>query len=710
MHKIFEAVLNHKKTVLVIFSAAAIICCFLSKTVTVDYEMMDYLPDRSPSTIALDVMSREYSGGIPNARIMVRDVTIPEALEVKKRIQAVKGVTDVTWLDDTASLDVPLESLDDSIAGNYYKDGCALYVAAIAKGEAIKALADIRAIIGEDGAMTGSAVNTAVATESTSEEIGRISLLVASICFVILLLTSTSLVEPVLLMLTIGVAIILNRGTNAFMGEISFISNAAGSVLQLAVSMDYSIFLINRFTELRREGLDVREAMLGAMKKACSPIVSGGLTAITGFATLIMMDFKIGPDMGIVLAKGIALSLVSVLVLLPVLVLYSGKLISKTQYRTLMPDFRRFSSAVSKIKAPAAILLAVLILPCFLAQNSNAFYYGSSMIFDGKTTEVGQERTEIEGIFGKANNLVLMVPRGDLAAEKALSGELHGIPQISDIISYVDTVGAEVPVEYLDRDTLSKLLSDNYSRLVLTVDTDYEGATAFEVVKEIKALAGKYYGDKYYLAGESANTYDLMQVVTADKERVEYSAIIAVFLILLITFRSFSLPLILVTVIEAAVWINLSVPYYMDSRLFYIGYLIISSIQLGSTIDYAILLNDRYLEERRRHTKKEALLKMSQSTALPVLTSAAILTLGGAMIGALSSNGVLKQLGILIARGTVFSTLLVMLVLPALFYFFDAFIQKTTKGAGFVNEKPARADDARMPEIYAEISEERSNF
>lgn len=685
MEKVFRAILNHKKTVVVLFAAALAASYFLSKTVVVNYDLMDYLPDDAPSTIALGVMKDEYGGEIPSARVMIPEVTLQRALEIKSEISAVDGVTDVTWLDDEANLDIPLEVLDQDTVDNYYKDGCALYTVTLDGAKRIGALNAIREIIGDQGAMTGSAVNTAVATETTGSDVQKIVLIAVPICFAILILTTNSWIEPVLLMLAIGVAIMLNRGTNAILGEISFISNAAGSILQLAVSMDYSIFLLNRFSESRKQGLPVQEAMLNALKKSFSPIVSGGFTAFTGFAVLAIMRFKIGPDMGIVLAKGIVLSIISVLTLMPVLFMYSGKLIAKTQHRPLVPTFKRFGGFVSKVKAPVLILFVLLIVPCYLAQSSNGFYYGSSRIFD-ENTRVGEETAEIEHVFGKANTLVLMVPNGDRAKEAELSDALHAIPQVSGILSYVDTVGAEVPEEYLDGGTLSKLISKNYSRFILTVETDYEGTKAFDVVKQIESAAAGYYGDKYLFAGESVNTYDLMNVVKTDKGRVEIAAIAAIFIILLLTFKSASLPVILVAVIKSAIWLNLSVPYFQDSYVFYIAYLIVDSIQLGSTIDYAILLNDRYMEERRHHTKKEALLIMSRNTTLPVLTSASILTLGGLSIGMVSQHGVLRQLGILIGRGTVLSTVLVLLVLPAMFYFFDRVIQKTSKGVTFYRE------------------------
>ena len=289
--------------------------------------------------------------------------------------------------------------------------------------------------------------------------------------------------------------------------------------------------------------------------------------------------------------------------------------------------------------------------------------------------------------FGKSNTLVLMVPRGDFATETKLSNELKEIKEVSSIISYVDNAGAEVPTEYVNESILSKLLSDNYSRMVITVSTDFEGDVAFNTVEEIREIAKKYYSDKYYLAGESVSTYDLMDTVTADNVRVNAIAIGAIFIVLLIAFKSLLIPIILVLAIETAIWINLGIPYFAGNNLHYIAYLIISSVQLGATVDYAILLSNRYMEYRREVNKKEALLNTVSSVSLSIITSATILTLAGLLLGVISTHGIISQLGSLIAKGTILSTVIVLFVIPGLLYLLDKPIQMTTIKANFKNGK-----------------------
>lgn len=675
MKKLFAQILNHKVMVIIIFAVACIISAIMSTKVTVNYNLVDYLPDDAASTKALNLMEEEYGGGVPNARMMVEDISIPEALELKQKLETVDGILEVTWMDDAVNVNVPLETIDQDVLNDYYKDNTALFTLTVDEEKTIEALDGARTSTDKKVYLTGAAENTAVAMEKTEEEITKIILFVVPLCFVILLLTTTSWFEPVLFMATIGIAILLNRGTNLIFGEISFVTNAAGSILQLAVSMDYSIFLLHRFADYRKTGMNVHDAMIEALQKAFESITASGLTTVIGFAALILMRFKIGPDMGYVMAKAIVFSMISVLVLLPVLAIMCYKLIDRTQHRPFYPEFRHFAGFVTKIRKPALILFILVVIPSLFAQSKNSFLYGTSQIF-GEGTEAYAETQAVENKFGKSNQFVLMVPKGDFATEKKLSDELHEIPQITSILSYVDNAGAEVPTEYLDEDTRSKLLSEHYSRMVLDVQTDYESDTAFHVVEEIRSITEKYYHD-YYLAGESVNTYDIKDVVTSDMTKVNAVAIVAVFIVIMLSMKSILLPVILVFVIEASIWINLSIPYFTDVSLFYIAYLIISSIQLGATVDYAILLSSRYLEERRKKSKEEALRDTMMHTTLSILTSASILTLSGALLAVISTHGVISELGNLIGKGAVLSLVLVLFVLPAFLYYFDGLIQKT---------------------------------
>jgi hypothetical protein len=335
-----------------------------------------------------------------------------------------------------------------------------------------------------------------------------------------------------------------------------------------------------------------------------------------------------------------------------------------------MPDFTFLGKIVFRVTIPLVFVFLLTVVPSFLASNANEFYYGNSYIF-GEETQLGSDIQQIEDVYGKRDTWVLMVPKGDLAQEKALSDTIQEIPQIHSVLSYVDTVGAEIPMEYLEDDTLSQLVSEHYSRMVLTVDANYEGDDTFALVEQVRTIAQEFYPDEYYLAGEGVSTYDLMESITSDTLKVNLIAILAVFLVLAIMMKSVLLPLILVISIETAIWINLSLPYFTNQAVFYISYLIISSIQLGATVDYAILFTDRYREFRETMEKKEATQKTVASVTVSILTSGSVLTVVGFLLGGFSSHGILSQLGIFLGQGGLLSMGIVLFVLPGLLFLSD---------------------------------------
>lgn len=689
MERLVNGILKYKKSILVFFILATVISLFTSPMVNINYNIMDYLPEEAPSTKALDVMNEEYDKGAANVRVVLKDVSIVDALKYKEKIKKVDGVDDIQWLDDVVNIKEPLELQNQDTIESWYKNNEALFSITVNEDKEESAIDEIGEIIGENGMISGSAVNIVFAQETTEKELIKMMVILIPIILIILFLTTSSWFEPVLFLSTIGIAIIINSGTNLILGEISFVTKAAGSILQLAVSMDYSIFLLHRFSEFRNEGLAVKEAMKEAILKSVSSILSSGLTTVVGFAALIVMKFKIGPDMGFVMLKAICLSLISVLVLLPVLALYCYKLIDKTQHKSFMPKFNKFAKVSYKFRHISIILFLLLLIPCFLAQQNNSFSYGASEIYSDESTKIGHDTAAINKGFGKTNPLVLMVPKGDLVSERALCDELENIDKITSITSYAETVGITIPTEYVPDDTLSQLISDNYSRFIIVANVKVEGDETFALIDEIRNLAYKYYDDSYYFLGESVNTLDLKETIEDDNKKVNAISIIAIMIILLLTFKSLSLPIILVLVIEFSIWSNLTFNYFIGNDVFYIAYLIISSIQLGATIDYAILFTNRYIENRETMNKKEATQATISTTTVSILTSASILATAGIILGEISTNSIIAQLGILVGRGAILSLILVLFVLPALLMLLDKLIAKTTKknkGEILINE------------------------
>ena len=689
MDRYTSFILKHRKMIITVFVVLAVICAGLSTLVGVNYNFADYLPDDAPSTKALNIMEEEYSQPIPNMRVVIYDVTIPEALDYKEKIENAEGVKEVTWLDDSIDIYQPLELADQDTIDTWYKNSDALFSVTVSSNEDEKAAAveAIREIIGDNNAMSGTAVTDVLSPVHTSQEIQKIILIALPIIFVILLLTTTSWFEPVLFMVTIGVAIMLNRGTNLMFGEISFVTNAAGSVLQLAVSMDYSIFLLHRFAENRQDGKPVQEAMIAAVKQSMGSVLSSGLTTVTGFAALILMRFKIGPDMGYVMAKAIVFSLICVLCFLPALAISTYKLIDKTRHRPFYPAFSKFVKGVLKVRIPALTIAVLIAIPCFIAQGRNDFIYGSSRVYSTEETQMGRDLLAVEDEYGASNPLVIMVPKGDISKEAQLNDALKSDSDVISVISYVNTVGASIPENFVPEEALSQLYSEHYSRFVVTLDTEEIEDGWADKIDRVREICEEYYGDEILIAGDLASTEDLKDTITVDNTRVNILAILFVFVILVVNFKSITLPIILTLVIELSIWINLSVPYFQSTTLHYIGYLIISSVQLGATIDYAILLTGRYLEERKTKTRREAAAESIRACVLSLFTSAIILTIAGFVLGAVSTNLVLSQLGTLVGRGAVISFILVLFALPALLMIFDRVIEKTTAKTQFYHKK-----------------------
>lgn len=670
MKKFYGGVIKCRYLLMALFLAAAIFCGYCKQFVKVDYDMNDYLPESSPSTVSLNEMNAEFDGAIPNARVMIKAKDQKEALEWKEKLENIDGVTSVMWLDDAVPKDnIPFSMYPKDTLETYYKDGYALFQVTIEEEKRSEAVPEIYTLIGDDNAMTGSAVSTALATTSTVSEIQKISVIAVLFLLVILTLTTTSWLEPLIVFAGLGVAILINAGSNLIFGEISFVTNAAGNILQLAVSLDYSVFLIHRFEECRMED-EPFEAMKKALVLSTGSIASSGLTTVIGFLALVMMRFQIGPDLGLALAKGICISLLTVFLFMPGLILATYKWMDKTMHKSFMPSFRGFGKVIRKIMYPLGILFICLVVPSYIGSNSNSYYYGSSHIF-GSETRLGQDTAKIEDVFGKNDNYVLMVPKDDTVTEGKLLDELNEMPEITSITALREMLGPAVPVSMIPDKLVKKLQSDNYDRIVLNVAVDYEGDETFALVEKLRDTAQKYYPDSYYLAGEGVSTYDLMDTITADMVKVNLLAIGAVFIVLLLTMKSVVLPVILVLTIETAIWINLSIPYITGQSIFYIAYLIISSIQLGATVDYAILLTERYKENRRTMDKKESIVETISNVTVSILTSGITLTVVGFLLGIISTHGLLSQLGYFLGRGTTCSMIAVFFVLPCFLYVTD---------------------------------------
>lgn len=677
MEKLARLILRRRTAVIVTFLALAAVAAVLWTGVTVNDSMADYLPEDAPSTVALRTMEEEFTQSVPNARVMVPGVTVREALTIKEKLAAIDGVTQTLWLDDVLDPLTPVEVADQDIVETYYKDGTALISVTIENGREIETIAEIRALITDAGAIEGDAVHSAVTRKMAGSEALKAALFLIPLILVLLLFTTRSWLEPLLFLVSIGVSVLISMGMNFFFGDISFMTSSVAPVLQLAVSLDYAIFLLTAYREARETESDPMRAMLTAMKRSFTSVSASALTTIFGFLALVCMRFRIGADLGLNLAKGVVLSLISVMVFLPALTIACTKLLDRTVHKSLLPSFDKPARVITKLRIPALILVLIFVVPSYLAQSRNLFTYGMGEL-EYTTREAADERA-VRETFGRSVATVVLVPKGDPAREALLSDALTDIPHVTGVVSYASMVGAQIPTEYLDADTLSQFYSDNYARLIVYADTDKEGDDAFAVVESVRGAASMYY-DGALTLGESVSLYDMRDSITSDATLVNWLAIAAIALVLLLTFRSISLPVILVMTIETSIWINLAVPYFKGTVLCYTGFLIINTVQLGATVDYAILFTDLYREYRQILPPLKAVTRAASSAMPSILTSACILAGAGFILQLVSTNDIVSQLGGLLGRGTALSAAMVCLFLPAALTFLDPVIRHTTLG------------------------------
>lgn len=667
-----EFVDRHKKSIIITFVAVSLVGVLLFLLTPVNYNMMDYLPEDANSTKALNLMQEEFDQPLPNLNVMVENVSLTQALDIKEQIASADYVKEVLWLDDTVNLQTPLQVQDTATVETYYKDGNALYMVSVEDGQERTAIASIRSAIG-DCKVSGSAADQATSQDMAVSEAMKAIVLIIPVTILILILVTESWIEPFFYLMNIGTPVLINLGANFFRGEISFVTLAAAPVLQIAVSLDYAIFLSHSFESYKKLGMEPKRAMRFAMTASVNSIGASMLTTLFGFVALLFMNFKIGADMGISLVIGILISFISVMVFFPALLLCGNKLIEKTKHRRLTPTFQNIGKGISKIRIPVFCLILLLMLPAFLGQSHNSYFYGSSE----KTVE-GSEAWDTQQEFGVTNSAVLLVPRGDSAKEVQMCDALNDLDHITSVTSYATMVSNKIPAAYLDSSIVDQFYSDDYARIILSSDCAYEGDEAFAMVESVQQTAEEYYPDSWYLCGQSANMYDIKTCVQHDNTVVTIITVVSIYLILLLMTRNWLMPIFLILAIECSIWLNMCIPYFAGSSLSYLGYLIISTVQMGATIDYAILLTNTYLANRKTLQKKPAMIKTLGDVFGSILISAATLSLSGFCLNWSSSNEVVKVLGGLICRGAILAILMVVLLLPTFLLIIDPLIPHTT--------------------------------
>lgn len=700
MNWISDHVIKWRKGIIIVSLLVAVIMGICATFVKINYNMSDYLPENANSTKAITVMSENFNESMSNANVMLSNVTLDEALDYKTRISEISHVENVGWIDDSMDIeqlkylyneDASLnESLIDPTSAetikSFYKDGNALFQITIESGYEQGAVNDIYDLIGEDNAMIGSAVEQASSQNlAISQSIKAISIL-GPLIILVLILSTESFIEPLLYLTTIGVATGINLGLCLIRGEISYVTLAVAPILQLAVSLDYAVFLSHSFGKYRHTESSVTNAMKLAMKDSLKAISASCLTTLFGFAALLFMNFKIGPDMGISLVSGVVLSFVATMIFLPALILVTYKLNDKCKHRPFLPKFNKLGSGLVKSRFVLLALIGIMLIPSFNLQSENTFIYGSGE--PAKESRLAVDSKKIEDVFGKSNMVAILVPRGNEEAESKLAEEFENLAYVESVMSYANVIGFDVPMEYLPEGTADKFYSEDYARIILSTSLETESEESFSAVKQIKDMVAQYYSeDETYMCGNSVNLYDMKECIEADNKRVSLITLIAIALILIVEFKSLIIPLILVLVVKGSIWITLAMSAVTGEAICYIGYLVVSTVMMGATIDYSILISDEYIKNRKSLLPLEAMKKTLGSSIKSILVSAFTLAIAGFSLGLSSSESIVRLLGLMLGKGAVVAFVLSITLLPAILVICDKLIPYLSLNMEFCDKK-----------------------
>lgn len=736
-------VVDKRKAILILFVFAIIHSVLSISRTQVNSDLTKYLPIESETRVGLNTMEEEFTT-FGMASVMLANVTYEQALDVVEIIENVEGVTSVMF-DNTADFYVGTNALlTVNVDG---LDGDAENIETMNRVK--EAIADydyyINSTIGQNEAMLAQ----------IQKDISMIMVLAVVIIIAVLIISSKSYMAVPVLMTTFGVAAILNMGTNYLMGEISTVTDSIAVVLQLALAIDYAIILLERFLE-EKEHMDSETALKVALSKAIPEISSSSLTTVSGMLALCFMQFKIGYDMGIVLIKAILLSLISVFFFMPSLLMIFEKWIDKTMHKSLVPNVSIIGKYASKTKyIIPPIFLIVIIAGCVISGKTQ-FVYDMNNVQSAKKSESTIAREKIESVFGKSNQLVVMVPSGSYETEAKVLNELEELDYVSsalglanqeimdgiyltekmtprelsemidmdvEIVQFLYTAYAYSQDEYgpmlmgideygvplLDMfsfliemyeegnvslggelddaltemagmlsDAKAQLKGENYSRFILNLEKPAEGQETYDALEEIRAVAEKHYGkDTVILAGGSTSCKDLADSFAVDNIVISVLTILFVLVILFVTFQSAGLPVLLVLTIQGSIWINFSIPVLEGQGMYFIAYLIGTAIQMGATIDYAIVIASRYMDLKMKMPLNEAIGETINQAFPTIFTSGTIMASAGFIIGNISSDATTAAMGTVLGRGAVVSIILVIFVLPQILLLGDVIIQKT---------------------------------
>lgn len=683
--KFGKAVVKSRIAILII-SAVLLVPSLLGMINTrVNYDMLNYLPDSLDTVKGQEYMLEDFGKGAFSFLIF-QNANEKDIVKTEEKIKKIDHVATVLWFDDVADSKIPMQALPDEVYDAFNKGDSTLmavfFDSSSSSDETMNAISEIRKAAGEQCLVSGiSAMVTDLRELCEREETLYVAIAVV-LAVIAMMVFLDNWIIPFVFLASIGAAILFNLGSNIFLGEISYITKALSAVLQLAVTMDYSIFLWHSYGEQKQKCSDNKEAMAVAIKETVSSVLGSSITTVAGFIALCFMTFTLGRDLGIVMAKGVLLGVLSCVTVLPAMILVLDKPLNKTMHRSLIPSTKKLAKGIVKIFPVFLIIFALIAVPAYYgySQTNKEVYYDLSRSLPEDMSNV-IANTKLKDEFGMGNtHMVLVNSKLDSKDIRKMNDEFKKVDGIKMSLGLESVVGPMIPEEMLPESVSTVFKSDRWEMIILS--SEYKTATD-EMGTQITKLNEiiKKYDPDGLLVGEAACTNDLINITSVDFATVNAISIIAIFIIIMIVEKSISLPVILVAVIELAIFINLGLPHYLGESLPFIAPICISTIQLGATVDYAILMTTRYKKERSLGNDKRTAVCTALETSIPsIIVSAMGLFAATVGVAIYSDVDMIASLCALMARGALISMLCVILILPAMFMLFDKLIGVTTIG------------------------------
>lgn len=696
MERISKAIAKHSKLILLLAVILVVPAAFGYFKTDVNYDILSYLPEETSTMQAEKILQDEFGCG-SIAMLIVEDMPDKDVAKVKEKVAKLDGVKKALWVDDFVDLSVPKEILPKDMTDLLYNgDKSTMIIVMLKEGTATlttqNTVQKIRNIVGEQGFLSGMSGIIKDTKDCADGEMPLYIIIAGILTLIVLLLTMESTVVPFVFLLSISLAIIYNFGSNIILGEISYITKALAAVLQLGVTMDYSIFLLHRYDEELGKNSDRIEAMSNAIQNTFVSIIGSSTTTVAGFLALCTMDLSLGMDMGIVMAKGVIIGVLCTVTILPSLILIFDKPIHKYKHKTILPSFEKTSKFVVKHYKKLAVLFVIIFIPAFIGNNNAKVYYNLDESLPDDFPSIVATNKMKDDYHMESTDFILVSDKLDSNDVTSMIKELEEIDGVNSVIGLEKYIGPAIDQEMIPDEILSELKAGGYEEILL--NSKYRAASdeCNAQLTEVEHIVHKY-DPEGLVGGEAPLTKDLIRIADTDFKKVSAASIIAIFLIIAIVFKSISLPVILVAAIECAIFANLGIPYYTGKIEPFIASIVLGTIQLGATVDYAILLTSRFKEELGYNDNKfEAMQAAIKHSGGSIMTSALSFFSATIGVGVISQLELIGSLCSLMSRGAIISMFMIIFILPGLLLVFEPVIRKTSKG--FEPDKKSKTADA----------------